>query len=137
MLISDWSSDVCSSDLDLASPRILEQQGQNEKALRTRLINAGLRPGSAGWDAEMTRLTNAHTDQLNQLALTGRGQAFSEALATRNQPINAITALLSASPVSNPASMSDPPPQHQVGGVDSAGLDTQTPHTHTTNHRAG
>src|SRR3546814_9822699 len=28
---------------DLASPRILEQQGQNEKATRTRLIHAGLR----------------------------------------------------------------------------------------------
>src|SRR3546814_1739843 len=103
MLISDWSSDVCSSDLDLASPRILEQQGQNEKALRTRLINAGLRPGSAGWDAEMTRLTTANTDQLNQLALTGRGQPFSEALATRNHPINEITAILSGSQASTPA----------------------------------
>ncbi|ALC11211.1 tail fiber domain-containing protein [Sphingopyxis sp. 113P3] len=107
---------------DLASPRILEQQGQNEKALRARLINAGLRPGSAGWDAEMTRLTNANTDQLNQLALTGRGQAFAEALATRNQPINEITALLSGSQVSNPASMSGPTPQTQVGGVDYAGM---------------
>lgn len=110
---------------DLASPRILEQQGQNEEALRTRLINAGLRPGSEGWRAEMTRLTNANTDQLNQLALTGRGQAFSEALATRNQPINEITALLSGSQVSNPASMSAAAPQTQVGGVDYAGLVNQ------------
>lgn len=107
---------------DLASPRILAQQGQNETALRNRLINAGIRPGTDAWDTEMTRLTNANTDQLNQLALTGRGQAFSEALATRNQPINEITALLSGSQVSNPASMSGPSPQTSVGGVDYSGL---------------
>src|SRR3546814_18209005 len=117
MLISDWSSDVCSSDLDLASPRILEQQGQNAKALRTRLINAGLRPGSAGWHAEMTRLTNANTDQLNQLALTGRGKAFSEALAPRNPQTNEIPALLSGSPVSNPAPQHGPSPPTQVAGL--------------------
>lgn len=107
---------------DLASPRILAQQGQNETALRNRLINSGIRPGTEAWDTEMTRLTNANTDQLNQLALTGRGQAFSENLATRNQPINEITALLSGSQVSNPASMSGPAPQTQVGGVDYSGL---------------
>jgi len=66
--------------------------------------------------------TNANTDQLNQLALTGRGQAFSEALATRNQPINEITALMSGSQVSNPAQMSGPTPQTSVGGVDYSGL---------------
>lgn len=107
---------------DLASPRILAQQGQNETALRNRLINSGIRPGTDAWDTEMTRLTNANTDQLNQLALTGRGQAFSEALAARNQPINEITALLSGSQVSNPASMSSATPQTSVGGVDYSGL---------------
>lgn len=107
---------------DLASPRILQQQGQNETALRDRLINSGIRPGTAAWNTEMTRLTNANTDQLNQLALTGRGQAFSEALATRNQPINEITALMSGSQVSNPAQMSGPTPQTSVGGVDYSGL---------------
>ncbi len=107
---------------DLASPRIIQQQDRNDASLRTRLINSGLRPGSAGWDAEMQRLTNANSDQLNQLALTGRQQAFSEALATRNQPINEITALLSGSQVSNPASMSSATPQTSVGGVDYSGL---------------
>lgn len=107
---------------DLASPRILAQQGQNETALRNQLINSGIRPGTELWNTEMTRLTNANTDQMNQLALTGRGQAFSESLATRNQPINEITALLSGSQVSNPASQSGPTPQTQVGGVDYSGL---------------
>jgi hypothetical protein len=110
---------------DLASQRILPQQQKNEQALRAQLINSGLRPGSAAWDSEMSRLTNANTDQLNQLALTGRQQGFSEALAQRNQPINEITALMSGSQVSNPAQMSGATPQTGVGGVDYTGLVNQ------------
>jgi len=107
---------------DLASPRILQQQGQNEDTLRATLANKGIREGSAAWDAEMRRMTNANTDQLNQLALTGRSQAFGEAMATRNAPINEITALLSGSQIANPAQMSSPTPQTGVGGVDYTGL---------------
>jgi hypothetical protein len=112
---ADWA-------FDLASSRILPQQQKNEQALRAQLINSGLRPGTEAWKSEMERLTMANTDQLNQLALTGRNQAFSEALATRNQPLNELSALLSGSQVSNPAQMSSPTPQTQVGGVDYAGL---------------
>lgn len=122
---------------DLASPRILQQQQQNDASLRSRLIASGLRPGSAGWDAEMQRLTNANSDQLNQLALTGRQQAFSEALATRNQPINEITALLSGSQVSNPASMSSATPQTSVGGVDYSGLVEQNYQNKLAAHQSG
>lgn len=107
---------------DLASPRILEQQHQNEQQLRSTLANKGIIEGSEAWNAEMARLTNVNSDQLNQLALTGRSQAFSEALASRNQPINEITALLSGSQVSNPAAQSAPAPQTGVGGVDYSGL---------------
>lgn len=110
---------------DLASPRILQQQGQNEDTLRSTLANKGIREGSAAWNAEMSRLTNANTDQMNQLALTGRSQAFGEALSTRNQPINEITALLSGSQVSNPSQMSSPTSQVGVGGVDYTGLVNQ------------
>jgi len=112
---ADWS-------YDLASSRILPQQQQNESALRDRLINSGIRPGTTAWDREMTRMTQGNTDQLNQLALQGRGQAFSENLATRNQPINELSALLSGSQVSNPAQMSGATPQVGVGGVDYSGL---------------
>lgn len=115
---ADWA-------YDLGASRIRPEQQRNEEALRTRLVNSGLRPGTAAWDAEMSRQTNANTDQWNQLALTGRGQAFSEALATRNQPINEITALLSGSQVSNPAQMSSATPQASVGGVDYTGLVNQ------------
>lgn len=115
---ADWS-------YDLASSRILPQQQRAEEALRTRLVNSGLRPGTAAWNSEMERMTHGNTDQMNQLALTGRSQAFGEALAQRNQPINEITALLSGSQVSNPAQMSGPTPQASVGGVDYTGLVNQ------------
>lgn len=87
---------------DLASQRILPQQQRNDEALRTKLLNSGIREGSAAWNAEMQRETNANTDQLNQLALNGRQMGFQEAQASRNQPINEITALLSGSQVSQP-----------------------------------
>src|SRR5690606_1254953 len=85
----------------------------------------GLRPGTAAWDSEMQRLTNANTDQLNQLALTGRSQAFSEQLTQRNQPLNEIIGLLSGTQVQNPNATFAQTPQSQVAGVDYTGLVNQ------------
>lgn len=110
---------------DLASQRILPQQEQNRKALDTQLLNRGIRPGSAAYDQEMQRLTNANTDQLNQLALTGRGQAFGEQLAQRNQPLNEIIGLMSGTQVQSPNSTFAQTPQSQVAGVDYTGLVNQ------------
>lgn len=107
---------------DLASPRILQQQQKNEGALRSQLIASGIRPGTAQWDSEMSRLTNANTDQLNQLALTGRSQAFNEALAQRNQPLNEIIGLMSGTQIQNPNATFAQTPQSQVAGVDYSGL---------------
>lgn len=105
---------------DLASPRILQQQGKNESALRSQLIASGIRPGTAAWDSEMSRLTNANTDQLNQLALTGRSQAYQEALTEYNNPLNAINALMSGSQIQSPNFVNTPAPN--VAGVDYTGL---------------
>lgn len=112
---ADWS-------YDLASSRILPQQQRNEEQLRSKLINAGLRPGTQAWNSEMERLTQGNTDQLNQLALQGRSQAFNENLATRNQPLNELSALLSGSQLQNPGTASPGTPQTSVGGVDYSGL---------------
>lgn len=110
---------------DLASPRILEQQKQNEEQLRSTLAAKGIREGSAAWDAEMQRLTNANTDQLNQLALIGRQQAYNEALTTYNAPINTISALMSGSQVTGPNTATTATSQTPVAGVDYAGLVNQ------------
>ncbi len=110
---------------DLAQGRIAPQQEQARKSLDTQLLNRGIRPGSAAYDQEMQRLTNANTDQNNQLALQGRGQAFSEQLATRNQPLNEIIGLMSGTQIQNPNSTFAQTPQSQVAGVDYTGLVNQ------------
>lgn len=112
---ADWA-------YDLAQTRIAPQQQRNEAALRSKLVNSGLRPGTDAWNSEMRRMSEANTDQNNMLALQGRGQAFGEAMATRNQPMNELMALLSGTQVSNPATMSSATPQAGVAGVDYSGM---------------
>jgi hypothetical protein len=110
---------------DLAQGRIAPQQEQNRKDLENRLINSGIRPGTAAYNTEMARLTNANTDQNNQLALQGRSQAFQEQLAQRNQPLNEIIGLMSGSQVQSPNATFAQTPQSQVAGVDYSGLVNQ------------
>lgn len=112
---ADWA-------YDLGQSRIAPQQAQATDAFRTQLINQGLRPGTAAWDSEMARNSQANNDQNNQLALTGRSQAFNEAIQTRNQPLNELNALMSGSQLQNPGTASSATPQTQVGGVDYSGL---------------
>jgi len=107
---------------DLGSQTILPQQQLDTEALDRQLINRGLRPGTAQYDAEMTRLKQNQGQQLNQLALGGESQAFNEAAYQRSNPINEITALLSGSQVSAPNSSFTSTPQSQVAGVDYSGL---------------
>lgn len=107
---------------DLASQRILPQQEQDLKALENQLVNTGIRRGTAAWDSEMRRLTNANTDQLNQLALQGRSQGFNEALTARNQQFNEPLALASGTQITAPGTTFAQTPQSQVAGVDYSGL---------------
>lgn len=88
---------------ELARARIDPRMERERAALEARLANQGLQPGSAAWEAEMGQFGEMSNDAYNQLALTGRQQAFGEELARRNQPINEIIGLLSGSQVTNPA----------------------------------
>ncbi|HEY8343316.1 MAG TPA: tail fiber domain-containing protein [Calditerricola sp.] len=119
------NQDAANWAYDLGAQRLDPRFAQEEERLRTQLINQGLRPGTAAWDAEMTRLSQSKNDAYNQLMLTGRSQAFNEALATRSQPINELTALLSGSQVTNPGTASPGTPQTGVAGVDYTGLVNQ------------
>lgn len=112
---ADWA-------FDMGKGRILPQQKQDTEALQRQLLQRGLRPGTDQYAAEMTRLQAGQGDQLNQLALQGRSQAFNEAAYTRSAPINEITSLLSGSQVTQPGSTFASTPQTQVGGVDYSGL---------------
>lgn len=105
---------------DLASPRLLDQQGKNEASLRTTLANKGIREGSAAWNSEMSRLTQGNSDQLNQLALQGRSQAYGEAYNNYTSPLNTLTALLSGSQVSGPNYAN--PTSSPIANTDVAGI---------------
>ncbi len=105
--------------MELGSSRLNPMFAQREDALRTRLANQGIQPGSQAWNAEMSQFGQGRNDAYNQLLLTGRGQANSEIMAERNSPINEISALMSGSQVSAPNFTSTP--QTQVGGIDYMG----------------
>lgn len=105
--------------MELGSKRLDPRFAQEEEALRTRLINQGVRPGTAAFDAAFNNFSQGKNDAYNSLLLSGRGQAVQEALAERNQPINEITALLSGSQVSQPNFVNTP--QTQVAGTDYQG----------------
>lgn len=116
------NQDAANWAYDLGAERLDPRFAQEEAAIRTQLINSGIREGTAAWDSAMSRFGESKNDAYNQLMLQGRTQAFGENLATRNQPLNELNALLTQSQVSNPAQMSSATPQVGVGGVDYAGM---------------
>lgn len=111
------SNDAVESRLmELGTKRLAPQFARDDEAMRTRLINSGIRQGSDAWNSEMTRLAQNKNDALDQLLLSGRAQSVNEILTERNQPLNEIAALMSGSAVGQPSFMNTP--QTQVGGVD-------------------
>src|SRR5690606_4415142 len=82
------NQDAANWAYDLGAQRLDPRFAREEASLRDKLINSGIRPGTEAWNREMSRLGESKNDAYNQLMLTGRGQAFGEALATRNQPLN-------------------------------------------------
>jgi hypothetical protein len=105
---------------ELGQKRLDPMFAQREDQLRTSLLNRGIREGSEAFNREMGQFGQGRNDAYNQLFLSGRGQAVQEALASRNQPINEITALMSGSQVQAPNFVGTP--QTPVSGVDYAGL---------------
>lgn len=87
--------DLGRSTLD---PQFQRQRGD----LQTQLSNQGIKLGSAAYDRALNEQGMTQNQAYNQLALQGRGQAFNELQAIRNQPLNEMSALLSGSQVSMP-----------------------------------
>jgi hypothetical protein len=116
----DLNNDATESRLmELGTKRLNPQFARDEDAMRTRLINQGIRQGSDAWNTEMDDFGQRKNDAMNQLLLSGRGQAIQEQLTERNQPLNEITALMSGSQVSQPNFVNGP--QTSVAGTDYAG----------------
>lgn len=107
---------------DLANQRIAPQQEQDRKALETRLINSGIRPGTDQYNTMMGMHNQSVNDQRNQLALQGNQQFYNQALQARNQQFNEPLALASGTQIQNPQGTFAATPQSQVAGVDYAGI---------------
>jgi hypothetical protein len=120
----DLSNEATEARLwELGSSRLEPQFARDEQALRTSLINRGVREGSDAWSAAMGDMGEARNDARNSLLLSGRSQATQEALAERNQPINEIAALLSGSQVEVPGFSNIAQPT--IPTTDNAGLINQ------------
>ena len=118
---ADFDTGAIEGRLDeLARSRMDPRFERDRAALESRLAQQGLTPGSEAWKAEMGQFGETQNDAYNQLMLQGRGQAFSEIAAQRNQPINEITALLSGSQVSQPGYQAANP--DKIANTDYAGL---------------
>lgn len=117
----DLSNDAVENRLfELGTKRLNPQFQRDNDALRTQLINSGIRPGSAAFTTEMTRLGQNQNDALDNLILSGHQTAVNDILTERNQPLNEITALMSGSQVAQPNYTNTP--QTQVAGTDYAGM---------------
>lgn len=104
-LSQPWNADTDAIEArlwDLNMKRLEPQFAREEDALRTRLANQGITPGSEAYNREIEAFRSAKGNTWNDMALAGRAQAFGESQAIRNQPINEISALLSNSQVSMP-----------------------------------
>src|SRR6185369_9012710 len=104
----------------LGAQRLDPQFAAGEASLRTNLANSGIQEGSQAFDAAMRNFQQNKNDAYNSLYLKGEGQAASESIAQRNQPINEISALLSGSQMNTPTFGSTP--QTSVAGTDVAGI---------------
>lgn len=104
--------------MELGMKRLQPQLDARRQAAETDLINRGIRPGSTNYGQAHDILNQGENDAFDQLALTGRQQAVSEALAQRNQPLYEQAAL-AGSPVQSPQYASTS--QTGVGGTDIAG----------------
>jgi hypothetical protein len=114
------TSDIESHLFDLGANTLDPKFEQQRSDLTTRLSNQGIKLGSAAYDRAMSQMQEGQTSAYNDLALRGRGQAFNELQAQRNQPINEISALMSGSQVSMPNYGINQP--SQIPTTDNAGL---------------
>ena len=109
--------------MELGRKRLDPALSDRRAAMEQDLANRGIAMGSRAYDSAMNRLSQSENDAYNQLLLTGNQQAFQQAQAQRNQPINEITALMSGSQVSQPNYVNTP--QSNIATTDVAGLINQ------------
>lgn len=82
--------------IDLGQRRLTPEFDRRRAELESRLANQGVMPGSEAYREAIATEDRARNDALNQLLLTGRGQAAGEATTAYTTPIQAQAQLLSS-----------------------------------------
>jgi hypothetical protein len=88
-----------------AFARLEPRFAQAEEAMRARLLNAGIAPGSAAWENEYRNFNQARNDAWLQTVAQGgniAGQALQQEAGLRGVPLNEANALLTGQQVSIP-----------------------------------
>jgi hypothetical protein len=116
----DLNASINNQQSDIAQKLLDPQWQQRQSALETQLANQGVQQGSEAYTNALRDFGMQRDNAYNSALLAGRGQASTEALAQRNQPLNEITALLSNSQVQQPNFTNTP--QSQVANTDVAGI---------------
>lgn len=110
------ATDTRNKVIDAMMARVNEDTDVARETANSKLIAAGIRPGSTAYDNSMRGIDRAYNDARNQAFLASgqeasrdfgldaerRRQAITELLAQRQIPLNEITALMSGSQVQNP-----------------------------------
>jgi hypothetical protein len=112
---------------DAIMARINPQFNTREDALRTRLINQGVRPGTEAWDNEFRNFGQDRNDATSQAALYGidvgnkaRQQALQEQEFGRTEGLNMVNALRTGNQVQQP-NFVNTPQQATTAGADLLG----------------
>lgn len=112
---------------DAIMARLNPQFEQRDNALRTRLINQGVRPGTEAWDNEFRNFGQERNDANSQAALHGidvgnkaRSQAIQEQAFGRTEGLNMVNALRTGNQVQNP-NFVNTPQQATTAGADLLG----------------
>ena len=97
-----------------------DRETQQRQGLQSDLANSGIKLGSDAYDRAIHGQDKSTEDARNQFLLDSLGQGFGMAQATRNQPINEITSLMSGSQVSQPQFGGTP--NYTIPTTDRAGI---------------
>lgn len=126
--LNEYTDDTFSYDtgehetwaMNLYDQQNSDKNAQDSEALRTRLSNQGIQAGSEAYDREMKSLYDSTGSSRNNFLLNSYQTGFQSAQASRNQPINEITALMSGSQVSQPNFTATP--SYNIATTDTAGI---------------
>lgn len=121
-----WKADTSAIEkhlFDLGSNTLDTKFARQKDDLATQLSNQGIKIGTDAYTRAFNDQGQTQNQAYTDLALRGRGQAFSELQAQRNQPLNELSALLSGSQVSMPNYGTNTP--GAIPTTDNAGLINQ------------